>query len=171
MPEIFRTRDTIIFRKGDGTAYRASPGMAASGWAGGQGVQWFDSGEDDFAVELTDGDGVGFALWGSDEDSDKFTAMTLNQPTYEFVVVGLGGWFISTTSYEQFTLASRTTPPLVPLVYAPQDRLRFSLRGLWTKEDEWTISGDGRAPNEFLNGVVAQIPSALNDNYLSIHTF
>lgn len=171
MPEIVRNRDVVIFRKGDGTTVRAAPSMVSTEWVGGQGIEWFDVGEDDVTVQITDGVGGGFILWGADEDSDRFTGMTRNQPVYEFVVVGLGGWLISTRSFEQFTFATRGLPSPTPIVYQAQELLFFSLSGLWTNEDEWTLDGDPRAPNENIMGVVAQVPASANNNYLAIHTF
>lgn len=165
MPEVVRTRDVIVFAKGDTMAVTVSPAMAASGWTGGQAVQWFASGKDEFAVELSDGSPQGFMLWGSDEDSDRFTAMTRQFPVYQFGVLGFGGWLMSTRTYETHTLASGRT---VPIVYAPQDQLLVSLTGKWTTEDEWTVTADGRAPNENFAGVVVQAPSSANNNFLTL---
>jgi len=168
MPEIFRTRDTIIFYKGDTCTVVVSPSMALTGWAGGQGVQWFDPGRDELAVDLSDGVPNGFVLWGSDETSDRYTSLTRNQPTYGYGTVGFGGWLLATRTFEQFTLASRLAPPEVEIVYNPQDILYFSLRGLWTREDEWSISGDPRAPNTYPTGVVVQPPSSNAAGYMTI---
>lgn len=168
MPEIDRTRQVVTFKKGDCYAVSIAPSLARDGWLGGQGVQWFDAGRDDLVVEASDGAAQGFLLWGSDEPSDKFTAMTRNQPAYEFGVLGFGGWLLSTTTFERYTWASRQVGPLVEITYQPQDELVFSLRGRWTKEDEWSLSGDPRAPNENVMGVVVQPPSILTNNYLTI---
>lgn len=167
--EILRTRDFVIFKKGDTQVVSISPALARSGWLGGQGVQWVDVGRDDFVVEASDGQVQGFLLWGSDESSDQFTAMTRNQPAYGFGVMGYGGWLFSTTTFERYTYASRVAPPLVEIVYRAQDELVFSLRGRLTNEDEWTLSGDPRAPNDNVMGVVVQAPSAvLTNNYLTV---
>lgn len=168
MPEIERTRDVVTFKKGDCYTVSVSPGLAQSGWLGGQGIQWFDAGRDDLVVEATDGAAQGFLMWGSDEIPDRFTSMTRNQPVYEFGVIGFGGWLFSTTTFEKYSWASRQVGPLVEISYQPQDQLVFSLRGRWTKEDEWTLSGDARAPNENVMGVVVQAPSALTDGYMTI---
>lgn len=168
MPEISRTRDFVIFKRGDCYAVSISPSLAQTGWVGGQGVQWFNSGRDELIVEVTDGNPQGWLIWGSNESSDQFTAMTRNQPAYEFGVMGFGGWLFSTIAFERYTYVSRITPPLVEIIYQPQDKLYFSLRGLWTKEDEWTLSGDPRAPNDNLGGVAVQSPSAANNHYLTI---
>ena len=70
-----------------------------------------------------------------------------------------------------YTYASRMGPgPLVPIVYNESDRLLFSLRGLWTKEDEWSLSGDPRAPNRFYVGYVIESPAVYNNNYLMFQT-
>jgi hypothetical protein len=167
MPEIARTRDLIIFKKGDAYAVTVSPAMAASTWLGGQGVEWFDTGKDEMAVTSTDGRGQAFMLWGSDESSDQYTAMTRQQPHYQYGVVGFGGWVLSTLAYEEYTWASRQVGPLVPIVYSPQDVLVFSLRGRWTNEDEWTLSGDPRAPNSNAVGVVVQAPTSAG-GYLTV---
>jgi hypothetical protein len=84
-------------------------------------------------------------------------------------VLGAGGWLISTLAYEKYTYLSRMGPgPLVPIEYHASDRLVFSLRGYWTTEDEWTLSGDPRAPNNYYIGFVAQAPSAATSGYMTI---
>lgn len=169
MPEFVRSRDLIILYKSDTYPVTISEDMVIRGWQGGQGVQWKEPGKDDMVVTFSDGFYAGFMLWGSDESSDRYTAMTGNQPAYRFGTIGAGGWLISTTAYEKYTWASRQGPgPLVPLVYTAGDRLVFSLRGFWTKEDEWTLSGDPRAPNAYFIGNVACKPSALRDNHMTI---
>jgi len=167
-PEQFRTRDCVILLKGDAYPVTVDPVMASGGWKGGQGVQWVASDKDEFLVTYSDGLYAGFALWGSNESSDEFTAMTRNQPSYQFATVGAGGWIIMTTSFEQYTYASRQAGPLVPIVYNASDRLVFSLRGYWTKEDEWTLSGDPRAPNGYFIGFVIQPPSTATQQYMTI---
>lgn len=169
MPEIFRTRDVVIFAKGDTFTLDVDNPSALSGWKGGQGFQYTPAVGDNILVTLSDGYYAGFALWGSDESSDEFTALTRNQPTYKFAVLGAGGWIIATTSFEQYTYLSRTGGgPLVPIVYNASDRLVFSLRGFWTKEDEWTLSGDLRAPNNYFIGFVVQAPTPARNNYMTI---
>ncbi len=169
MTEIARTRDVIIFDKGKAFTVNVDLTMAVNGWQGGQGVQYTPPPLDEPFVTFSDGYAAGFVLWGSDESSDEFTSMTRNQPTYKFVTIGAGSWVIATRTFEQFTYASRTGGgPLVPIVYNASDRLVFSLRGLWTKEDEWTLSGDPRAPNKFYLGYVIQTPIPARDNYMTI---
>lgn len=169
MPNTYRTRDCVILVKGDAFAVSVDPSLANSGWMGGQGVLWTPAPRDEPTVKLSDGLYAGFALWGSDESSDQFTAMTRQFPTYKYLVLGCGGWLIATTTYERYTLASRLSGgPLVPLTYTASDRLLFSLRGYWTKEDEWTISGDVRAPNSFYVGYVCQAPTQATDHYLTV---
>jgi len=169
MPEVIRSRDLIVFKKGDTYAVAVSESTAQQGWVGGQAGQWFDATRDEFTVELSDGAAQGFLLWGSDEDSDRFTSMTRNQPHYRFCVFGFGGWLLATRSFERYTYASRLAGgPLVEITYQEQDDVVFSLRGLFTNEDEWTLSGDPRAPNENVVGVVVKPPSALTDNYITL---
>lgn len=170
MPEIIRARNCIVFHKGDTLTVAIDDAMAAGGWPGGQGVMWKDSSQDEFLTTYSDGRGVGFLIWGSDEDADQFTALTRNQPTYRFAVMIFGNSLISTSSFEQYTYASRIAgPPFVPLVYGPNDPLYFSLRGLWTKEDEATLSGKPYAPLDPV-GIVAQLPKPSNNNFLGIQT-
>jgi len=169
MSEIFRTRDVVVFKKGDANAFTVSERMATQGWVGGRCVRWFDNGRDEMSVDFSDGTPNGFMLWGSDEDSDEYTALTRNQPHYRFGVVGFGGWIFSTRTFETYTYASRQSGPLVPITYNVRDLLYFSLNGLWTNEDEWTASGDGRAPSQII-GTVMQAPSALTENFLTVQT-
>lgn len=170
MTEIFRTRDCVVFFKGDSYAVTADAAMLQNGWTGGQGVRWVDSAVDEFKVSYSDGLFGGFFLWGSNESSDQLVSFIQNQLTYDYGVLCLGGWLISTITYEKYTYASRQAGPLVPINYQEGQRLRFSLRGFWTTEDEWTLSGDPRAPNGFFCGYVSQAPKALNGGYLGIQT-
>jgi hypothetical protein len=169
MPEIFRTRDVVVFHKGPSFTVEVSQSTATSGWLGGSGFVWTDPVGDRLLATVSDGLFGGFALWGSDESSDDFTASTRNQPTYRFVVLAAGGWIFSTSTYERYTYVSRTGGgPLVPLVYNASDRLRFSLRGYFTVEDEWDLSGDPRAPNLNYVGAVVQRPTPSRSDYLTI---
>ena len=169
MPEIIRARDCIVFHKGDTATVALDAAMASGGWPGGQGVMWSDSTQDDFQVTYSDGRAAGFLIWGSDETADQFTALTQNQPRYRFAVLIFGNSLISTSSYEKYTYASRLVPPLVPIVYAPNDKLYFSLRGLWTNEDEAGIALLPYAPLTNA-GIVMQIPKASNNFFLGIET-
>jgi len=167
--EALRDRDVIISFKGVTITVDVTEQDARNGWLGGQGFQWAATTEDRLLATKTDGIPAGFALWGSDESSDEFTANTRNQPVYRFVVLGASGWIISTVAYEKYTYASRTGGgPLVPLTYNPSDRLVFSLRGLWTVEDEWTLSGDPRGPNEHYSGSVTQKPTVERNWHLGV---
>jgi len=171
MTEIFRTRDVVVLFKGDSYTVEISSQMQQAGWAGGQAVMWADSPKDEFRVTYSDGLYGGFFLWGSNESSDQYVSFFENQLEYGFGVLCLGGWLISTTTYERYTYASRTGPgPLVPLVYTEGVRLLFSLRGYFTIEDEFSLSGDPRAPNGFYIGSITQSPKAANDFYLGIQT-
>jgi hypothetical protein len=168
MPEIPRNRDCYVLAKGDTFTATVSAAMSTGGWRGGQGVQYTTSNKDELTVTYSDGLYCGFLLWGSDESSDRFTAMTRSQPFYNFATVGSGNWIITTTAFETYTYASRQAGPLVPIVYAPSDRLVFSLRGYWTTEDEWTLSADPRGPNTYYLGFVAQVPNALTSQYMTV---
>lgn len=170
MPEIIRARDCIVFYKGDSTTVSITDSMAATGWPGGQGVMWVDSPLDEFLVTFADGRFAGFLIWGSDEVPDKFTAMTRQQPHYKYAVLLFGGNLMSTSSYEKYTYASRIAgPPYVPITYSSNDELFFSLRGLWTNEDEATLSGAAHAPNASV-GRCSQTPKASNNYFLTIQT-
>jgi len=167
--ELPRSRDCIALMKGDAYPVTVSTAMAVGGWQGGQGVQWVSSSKDEFLVTYSDGYYAGFMLWGSNEEGDKHTAMSGNQSFYRFATCGAGGWQISTRSYEKYTYASRIGGgPLVPITYNASDRLVFSLRGYWTVQDEWTLSGDPRGANTYYIGFVSQVPSAVNNFYLGI---
>lgn len=168
MPEIQRTRDLVIFRKASSLVVTVSPEMATNGWAGGQGVQWDESARDEFAVTYSDGHPAGFLIWGSDEEADRYTSLTRNQPAYKFGVMAFGGWILSLRTYERYTYATRDTANPVPLVYEAQDDVFFSLRGWVTNEDEWTLSGDPRAPNVNIVGVVVQPPSPETNDFLTV---
>ncbi len=169
--EIPRTRDVITLVKGTANPVVVDSRMAANGWAGGQGVTWVDDPVgDDFVVTYSDGTYGGFLLWGSDESADQFIAFTRSQPTYRYGIVCTGAWIISTSTYEKYTLQSRLGGPLVPNTYVVGARLTFSLRGLFTPQDEWTISGDPRAPNNLFIAYVIQAPSPSNNNYLMLQS-
>jgi hypothetical protein len=170
MPEIIRNRDVIAHFRGDSYPVALDATMLAAGWAGGQGVRWTDSQQDEFMVTFSDGIYGGFLLWGSDEDADQYLGMTHQQLDYGYGIFCGGGWLLSTRTYEHYTYASRLAPPLVPITYQVGQRLVFSNRGLWTNEDEWTLSGDPRAPNTFYTASVVQVPRATNSYYLVLET-
>jgi len=170
MPEIVRSRDCVVFFYGDRQTVAVSVAMVAGGWAGGQGVQWADSIADERLVSYSMGLYGGFLVWGSDESGDQFTGMTQQQVVYRYATMFSGGCLMATTSYEKYTWLSRTGGgPLVPLVYGANDVLYLSLRGLWTKEDELTLSASLLAP-AFFTGFVTQVPKALNRFFLGIQT-
>ena len=171
--ELFRTRDCVVWVKAETVTVSVTPSLIQSGWKGGSGVTFAPITQDQILVTQSDGLGGGFLLWGSDESSDQFTGMTENQPYYGFGVIGMGAWLIATSSFEMYTWASRQGPgPLVPIAYNASDPLFFSLRGLWTIEDEWTLSGDPRAPNDNVVGFVCQIPANAGDGiyYMTVQT-
>jgi len=171
MPEIIRTRDCVAHFKGDAYPVAISQALITTGWSGCQGVQWADSAEDEFMVTFSDGMYGGFLLWGSNETPDLFTGMTGNQVREGYGILCTGNWLMSTPIYEQFTYASRVGgPPLVPITYTAGERLRLSLQGRFTNEDEWTLSGDPRAPNTFFVGSVCQPPRTLNNDCLVLLT-
>lgn len=168
--DIPRTRDCIVLVEDLSFPVTVDDTMAQNGWPGGQAVTWAATPDDIFLATYSDGTYGGFVLWGSNESSDQFIAYTGNQPLYKFAVACTGTWVITTLAYEKYTLQSRLVGPLVPNIYVVGQRLRFSLRGLWTPQDEWTIFGDPRAPNNFLVGSIIQIPNAANNNYLTVQT-
>ena len=170
MSEIFRGRDCIILFAGDRQTVAVDAAMVAGGWPGGQGVQWVDVAPDVRTVTYSQGLYGGFLVWGSDEVGDRYTGLTRNQVVYREATMFSGGCLMMTTSYERYTYASRTGGgPLVPLTYAPNDILYLSLRGLWTKEDELTLSGSSLAP-AFFTGFVAQLPKPSNQHFMGIQT-
>lgn len=168
--DLIRSRDCVVFVKGETFEVSVDPAMIAGGWPGGQGVQWVNSATDNFTVTYSSGLFGGFLLWGSNESADQYTAMTGQQLTYGYGVMVAGKGLISTSSYEQYTYASRHGGgPLVPLVYTASTPLYFSLRGLWTLEDELTLSASPLAP-AMQTGVVAQVPKNVNEFFLGIQT-
>lgn len=172
MGEILRGRDCVVHVKGDSITVVVNQAMVTGGWTGGQGVKWVDDPTDEFVVTYSDGPFGGFLVWGSDEPSDRFTAMSGQFPYYRHGVMLFGGNVISTISFEKYTYASRIGGgALTPLTYSAQDQLFLSLRGLWTKEDEWALSGDPRAPNDKPTGVVVQPPKVSNKQFMTIQTF
>jgi hypothetical protein len=170
MPEILRSRDCVLLVRGDIYAVTVSQAMVNNGWPGGQGVEWVDVSVDDRVVTYSSGRFGGFLLWGSDEPADQYIASTRQFPTYKYGVMVSGSSLISTSSYERYTYASRIGGgPLVPLLYGSQEELYFSLRGLFTKEDELSLTADPRAP-ALPVGFVAQVPSTINRQFLGIQT-
>jgi len=167
--EIIRGRDCITFFKGDLYTVTPSDTLMAAGWNGGTGVMWVPGVNDERTVGLSDGHYGGILIWGSDELADQYNSQTGNQVSCRYATFMSGGGLISTSSYERYTWASRQLGPLVQIIYRPNDFLYFSLRGLWTNEDEATLSGALYAPN-FFTGYVAQVPKASNNGYLGIQT-
>jgi len=167
--EIVRSRDCILFYKGDAYTVTVAPEMLAAGWSGGQGVMWCTGTDDERTVTFSDGRYGGVLLWGSDEAADQRTAQTGNQVEYRFATMLCGGSLLSTSTYERYTYASRLLPPLVPITYAANEILYFSLRGWWTNENEATLSGAPYAP-DFFTGFVAQVPKASNNFFLGVQT-
>jgi len=159
-----RDRDVIVFSKGPSFTTQIDSVLKTQGWAGGQGVQWTDDPTSDtFIVTVSHGLPGGFLVWGSNESADQYISYTENQPTYSFATYCFGTWTISTRTYELYTLASRTAGPLVLNNYVVGEPLYFSLRGLFTNQDE---SGLG-----FVVGSVMQVPNGtLNLNYLGVST-
>jgi len=173
MPDFNPTRDVVVLFKGDSYSVAVDSAMQAGGWIGGQGVKWIDSPKDEFLTTYSDGLYGGFMLWGSNESSDQYVATEEQQPKYGYGTFCAGGWLIQTRAFERFTYASRTGGgPLVPITYVLGERLVFSLRGLWTKEDEWTLSGDPRAPNGYYCASVVDVPqpNARGVYYITLQT-
>lgn len=175
MPPILKDRDCLILMRGNTFPVSFDSLMASGGWQGGQGIRYTTPVAPGVpTVTYSDGVGVGFMLFGSDETGDDYTSLTRNQGFYRFGTGCLGGWAMTTVAFESHTYASRVGGgPLVPLTYNESDLLVFSLRGYWTKEDEWTLSGDPRAPNQNYVGSVIQAP-VLGPNqrlYLTVQVF
>lgn len=168
--DVPRTRDVIIFVSDLTVPVMLDDVMIQAGWVGGTAVKWIPSPDDNFLATFSDGTYGGFILEGSKEDIDQYSSYTGNQLKYRFGVACTGTWIISTIAFEKYTLQSRLVPPLVPNVYTVGQRLRFSNRGLWTPQDEWFISGDPRAPNNFLVGSIVQAPGPENNYYLTVQT-
>lgn len=169
--EIIRGRDCIVFFKGDAYTVIPSVALLASGWTGGIGVMWSPGTNDERTVSLSDGRYGGILIWGSNELADQYNSQTGNQVSCRFATFMAGGGLISTSSYERYTYASRLAGPLVLITYRPNDFLYFSLRGLWTNENEATLTVPPRpwAP-DFFTGFVAQVPKASNNWFLGIQT-
>jgi hypothetical protein len=168
--EIEQTRDCIALVTDFSLPVLVDDAMAVGGWVGGTGVTWAPTDADTFLVTYSDGSYGGFLLWGSNESSDQYISYTGNQPTYKYAQACFGSWVVSTVAFELYTLESRLAGTPVVNAYVAGERLRFSLRGLWTPQDEWSVSGDSRAPNEFLVGTVIQPPSIHNNNHLMLQT-
>lgn len=160
MIEIARIRDVAVLVKADCFTVHAAPSLTQ--WKGGLGVQWSLGGDKDIMeVEASKGLFGGFLLRGSDESADQFISLTGYQVTYGMVCVCVGNWVCWFQHVERYTYASRTNPgPLVPIVYQPNDLLYFSLRGLWTNEDEIALSGG--SPNPLTSGYVVCPPTSLD---------
>lgn len=172
MTALFRTRDVEVHFKGDSYPVAIHPDLLASGWAGGQGVMWCDSPLYEFRVQASDGIYGGFLLWGSDEISDRLLGQSTSQLAYGYGIFCAGGWLASFATYEKYTWNSRhgIGPPNVLINYTVGERVRFSNRGWWTNEDEFTKVGDPRAPNNYFVGYVVQKPRADNDYRLVLQT-
>lgn len=169
--DLIRSRDCVVFTKGDASTFSVSRAMLSGGWVGGQGAQWDNFTDPDNPI-LTYSSGLfgGFMLWGSSEVADQYTAMTNQYLYYGYGVLMAGRCIISTVAFEQYTYASRHAGgPFVPLTYSPSQPLFMSLRGYWTNEDELTLSGSGLAPALYC-GLVVQVPQTVNEFRLGIQT-
>lgn len=168
--DIVRGRDCTLFVKGDTHAFPLDPTLLAGGWVGGQGVTWTSSTSGLPTLGYSQGLYGGILIWGSDEQGDRYTALTGQQLKYGYGVLMVGRGLISTIAYEHYSYASRTGGgPLVPLVYTPGEVLYLSRRGYWTNEDEMILAADPNAP-AFFTGFVAQRPRANNQYRLGIQT-
>jgi hypothetical protein len=169
---ITATRDVEVLFKGDSYTVSVDQSMLTNGWQGGQGVKWATSPQDEFLVTYSDGLYGGFLLWGSNESSDQYIAYVEQQLKYGYATFCAGGWLIQTRTFERYTYASRQVGPLVPITYVVGQRLVFSLRGLMTSEDEWTLSGDPRAPDTYYMANVVNVPqpNAMGELYITVQT-
>ena len=158
-----------MLKRGESITDSLSDGLLASGWQGCQGVVWTAPavGVDEFKVGVSDGWVAGLLLDGSNESGDQYTGLTGNQVAYGYAVLCYGNWLLMTRTIERYTWASRQGGPLVDIVYVESAPLFLSLEGKLTTEDEFTLSGDPRAPNTSYIGYVCQVPSVDNDYYLT----
>lgn len=171
MPVVERYRDVIVFFKGATMTVDVTEADATRGWVGGQAFEWCEPEGDRLLVTRSDGLYAGLALFGNDEQTDQYTAMTLQQSVYRYVTLMAGGWLVAlgSNSYERYTYESRTSGgPLVPIDYHASDRLVLSLGGRLTIEDEWTLAGDPRAPNSYYIAFVSQRPTEERNWYLGV---
>ena len=170
--QLQRSSNCIVYFMGDNYTVTVSQDMVNGGWPGGQGVMWVDAppGVDDRVVTYARGVYGGILLDGSDEAWNEYIATTGSQVCYRYATIVCGGSLVSTSTYEHYTYASRTSGgPLIPINYHIGDWLYFSLRGYFTNEDELTLSGDPMAPC-FFTGMCAQIPKESNNFYLGVQT-
>lgn len=170
--DVVRSRDLVLFCKGDAHVVQVSAEMIVGGWAGGTGVMWIDSPHPEPVVSYSNGLFGGFMLYGSDESADQFKSDTRRQLVHpQSAVMMAGSAIISTSSYERYTYGSRLAGgALTPLVYEVRDPLYFSRRGLWTKEDEASLGVALPFAPAFSCGVVMAVPSSLNQFFLGIQT-
>ena len=170
--DLVRSRDCVVFGKGDAHVVTVDTAMLAGGWAGGQGVMWVDSSLPTPVVSYSTGLYGGFLLWGSDESADQHVSSTRGQLAHpDSVVMMAGNTIMSTSSYEKYTYASRVAGgPLVPLVYVPGEPLYFSRRGLWTKEEEASVAPSLPFAPAFFTGFVTQVPAPVNQFFLGVQT-
>ena len=169
MAEIFRSRDCVVFFKGDSSTVAVDANMIAGGWPGGQGVQWTGSTVDTRIVTYSNGYYGGTLVWGSKEAGDDYASITEQQPYYQYATILFGGNLLATSTYERYTYQSRISGPLVPITYHINDPLYFSLRGYFTNQDELTLSGNLLAPAFFV-GFVAQVPKSNNNYWIGVQT-
>ena len=168
--DLIRGRDCVIWVRDLMFPVAVDPVMLQGGWPGGQGVRWVDSDTDEFTVTYADGRGNGFLICGSDESAEQYISTTRTQIVYGYAVCAVGDALISTSSYEKYTYASRLGgPPYVELTYTLNEPLYFSLRGLWTNEDELTLSGSLLAPASSVGGVM-QVPQPSTQFFLGVQT-
>lgn len=131
------TRDLVFLYKGDNITVKTNPALTASGWDGGQFVRWYADGTGELTIALANGVFCGFLPFGSDEDSDQFTALTESDVTYKKAVLYFGGNIYYTRTYETETYKSRhAIDPYTPLVYTANQILYVSENGKLTNEDE-----------------------------------
>jgi len=171
--ELEHSRDVAVYVRGLTLTASVEASTVNSGWVGGLGFNWtVSSGLTPIVASVSDGLVGGLALHGSDERDDRWLSSTQTQPGYRYCTLMLGSWIIGLNprSYQNYTYASRQAGPLQPLVYLPNDDLYIGLDGKVTKEDEWSLSLDPRAPNTRSIGSVCLGPSERNSRYLILQT-
>ncbi len=150
--------DTETFLSGNTYPVTIHNTLLSTGWVGGQGVMWTQGPVP--TVTCSDGRPAGFLLYGSAEPP-HFSSDHISKQRYGISFICFDNWVVAVRAFERYTWLSRQSGPLVHQTYNPSQRLRFSLRGLWTAEDEWSLTSDFRGLNSVVGTVVADLGTHL----------